>query len=170
MQWHEEIRISSDGSLDVLNKLIIKKDFSKCLGIYARLAKGENKTHGTFCRANLCWNWWNCEPIPYISVIWFNDSSRKSNYWDESLNQITEMYGIIWFNDSSRKSYSDMTSISWCMRNPMKPTVNPIMPIMTQRSQSNREGCCFNQFWKTPIEVVQLNLDKEELGRVSVWP
>lgn len=146
MQWHKEIRISSDGSLDVLNKLIIKKYFlhTNSLAIYVWLAKGENKTHGTFCRANLCWNWCDCEPIPYISVIWFNDSSCKS--------------------------YSDMTSISWCMRNPMKPTVNPIMPIMTQRSQSNREGCCFNQFWKSPIEVVQLNLDKEELGRVSVWP
>lgn len=130
-----------------LEQINNQKRFStyKMSGNLAQLAKGENKTHGTFCRANLCWNWRNCEPIPYISVL-------------------------IRFNDSSRKSYSDMTSISWCMRNPMKPTVNPIMPIMTQRSQSNREGCCFNQFWKSPIEVVQLNLDKEELGRVSVWP
>ena len=29
----------------------------------------------------------------------------------------------------------------------MNPTEKPIIPIMTQRSQSRRDGCCFNQFY-----------------------
>lgn len=43
-------------------------------------------------------------------------------------------------------TYSMMRSISWCNKKPTKPTVNPIRPIITHRSQSRRAGWRLIQF------------------------